>query len=37
MLEGAKRFGLDVLLIVAGDVPIVVLKQAFVHWRAPMI
>jgi hypothetical protein len=37
MVEGAKRFGLDVLLIVAGGVPIVVLKQAFVHRRAPMI
>jgi hypothetical protein len=37
MLEGAKRFGLDILLIVAGGVPIVVLKQAFVHRRAPMI
>jgi Domain of unknown function (DUF389) len=37
MLEGAKRFGLDVLLIVAGGVPIVVLKQALVHRRAPMI
>jgi Domain of unknown function (DUF389) len=37
MLEGAKRFGLDVLLIVAGGVSIVVLKQALVHRRAPMI
>jgi hypothetical protein len=37
MVEGAKRFGLDVLLIVAGGVPIVVLKQALVHRRAPMI
>jgi hypothetical protein len=37
MLEGAKRFGLDVLLIVAGGVPIVVLKQVLVHRRAPMI
>lgn len=37
MLEGAKRFGLDILLIVAGGVPIVVLKQALVHRRAPMI
>jgi hypothetical protein len=37
MLEGAKRFGLDVLLIVAGGVPIVALKQALVHRRAPMI
>jgi hypothetical protein len=37
MLEGAKRFGLDILLIVAGGVPIVVLKQALVHRRVPMI
>jgi hypothetical protein len=37
MLEGAKRFGLDIVLIVAGGVPIVLLKQAFVHRRAPMI
>jgi hypothetical protein len=37
MVEGAKRFGLDILLIVAGGVPIVVLKQALVHRRAPMI
>jgi hypothetical protein len=37
MLEGAQRFGLDVLLIVAGGVPIVLLKQALVHRRAPMV
>ncbi len=37
MLEGAKRFGLDILLIVAGGVPLVLLKQALVHRRAPMI
>jgi hypothetical protein len=37
MFEGAKRFGLDTLLIVVGGIPIVVLKQAFVHRRAPMI
>ena len=37
MLEGAKRFGLDVLLIVVGGAPIVLLKQAIVHRRAPMI
>jgi hypothetical protein len=37
MFEGAKRFGLDILLIVVGGVPIVVLKQALVHRRAPMI
>jgi hypothetical protein len=37
MLEGAKRFGLDILLIVAGGVPIVLLKQALVHRRAPMV
>jgi hypothetical protein len=37
MLEGAKRFGLDVLLIVLGGVPIVLAKQALVHRRAPMV
>ena len=37
MLEGAKRFGLDVLLIIAGGVPIILLKQALVHPRAPMV
>jgi hypothetical protein len=37
MLEGAKRFVLDILLIVVGGVPIVLLKQALVHQRAPMI
>jgi hypothetical protein len=37
MLEGAKRFGLDILLIVAGGVPIVLLKPAFVHRRIPMV
>jgi hypothetical protein len=37
MLEGTKRFGLDILLIVAGGVPIVLLKQTTVHRRAPMV
>jgi hypothetical protein len=37
MLEGVKRFGLDIVLIVVGGVPIVLLKQALVHRRAPMI
>jgi hypothetical protein len=37
MLEGAKRFGLDILLIVLGGLPIVLLKQAFVHRRMPMV
>ena len=37
MLEGAKRFGLDIVLIVAGGVPIVLLKQALVHRRKPMV
>ena len=37
MVEGVKRFGLDVLLIVVGGVPIVLLKQALVHRRAPMV
>ena len=27
----SKRFGLDILLIVVGDVPIVLLGQALVH------
>jgi hypothetical protein len=37
MLEGAKRFGLDVLLIVAGGIPIVLLRQSFYHRRAPIV
>ncbi len=37
MLEGPKRFGLDVVLIVAGGVPIVLLKHALVHRRMPMV
>jgi hypothetical protein len=37
MLEGAKRFGLDILLIVAGGVPIVLFKQALVHRRTPLV
>ena len=37
MLEGAKRFGLDIVLIVAGGVPLVLLKQALVHRRVPMV
>ena len=37
MLEGAKRLVLDIVLIVLGGVPIVLLKQALVHRRAPMI
>ncbi len=37
MLEGAKRFGLDILLIVAGGIPIVLFKQALIHRRAPMV
>lgn len=37
MLEGGKRFGMDILLIVAEGVPIVLLKQALVHRRAPMV
>jgi hypothetical protein len=37
MLKGAQRFGLDVLLIVVGGVPIVLLKQAIVHRRARMV
>ena len=36
-LEGLGRFGLDILLIVAGGVLVVLLKQAFVHRRAPMV
>src|SRR5215204_2550144 len=37
MLEGAERFGLDILLIVVGGVPIVLLKQVLFHQRAPMV
>ena len=37
MLEGAERFGLDILLIVVGGVPIVLLKRALFHRRAPMV
>ena len=37
MLEGAKRFGLDILLIVAAGLPIVLLKQAFTHQRKPIV
>jgi len=37
MMGGVKRFGLDVLLIVVGGVPIVLLRQAFYHRRAPMV
>ena len=37
MLGAVLRFGLDVLLIVAAGVPIVLLKQAIVHRRAPMV
>ena len=36
-VEGAKRFGLDILLIVLGGVPIVLVKQALVHQRVPMV
>jgi hypothetical protein len=37
MYEGAERFALDVLLIVAGGGIVVLLKQALVHRRAPMV
>ena len=37
MYEGAERLVLDVLLIVAGGVIVVSLKQALVHRRAPMV
>jgi uncharacterized membrane protein len=37
MLEGAERFGLDILLIVVGGVPIVLLKRALFHRRAPRV
>ncbi len=36
-LEGAGRFGLDVLFIVAGGVLVVLLKQVIFHRRAPMV
>ena len=37
MLGAVQRFGIDVVLIVAAGVPIVLLKQAIVHRRAPMV
>jgi Domain of unknown function (DUF389) len=35
--QGAERFFLDVLLIIAGGVNVVLLKQTIVHRRAPMV
>ncbi len=37
MYEGAERLVLDVLLIVAGGVLVVWLKQALAHRRKPMV
>jgi hypothetical protein len=37
LLKGAERFGLDVVLIIMGGVPIVLLKQALAHRRAPVV
>ena len=37
MYEGLERFGLDVLLIVAGGVLVVLLKQTIFHRRAPIV
>ncbi|MCA1730370.1 MAG: DUF389 domain-containing protein [Actinobacteria bacterium] len=37
MYEGLERFSLDVLLIVAGGVLVVLLKQIIFHRRAPMV
>ena len=37
MYEGAERLGLDILLIVAGGVLVVLLKQVIVHRRTPMV
>lgn len=37
MYEQVERFGLDVLLIVAGGVLVVLLKQIIFHRRAPMV
>ena len=37
MYEGLERFGLDVLLIVAGGVLVVLLKQTILHRRAPIM
>jgi uncharacterized membrane protein len=34
--QGAERFFLDVLLIIAGGANVVLLKQTIVHRRAPM-
>jgi uncharacterized membrane protein len=35
--QGAERFFLDVLLIIAGGANVVLLKQTIVHRRAPMV
>jgi hypothetical protein len=37
MYEGVKRLGLDILLVVLAGVLVVLLKQALVHRRAPMV
>jgi hypothetical protein len=37
MYEGLERFGLDVLLIVAGGMLVVLLKQTIFHRRAPIV
>ena len=37
MYKAVARLGLDVLLIVAGGVLVVLLKQSFFHRRAPMV
>ena len=37
MYQGAERLGLDVLLVVPGGTLVVVLKQAIVYRRKPMV
>lgn len=37
MYQGAERLGFDILLVVAGGVLVVSIKQALVHRREPMV
>lgn len=37
MVQGVERLGLDVLLVIAGGTLVVLLKQAIVHRRRPMV
>ncbi len=36
MYQGAERLGFEILLVVAGGVPVVSIKQALVQRREPM-